>query len=169
MTSTFDRNSQLVKLIQKNPGIKFREIMRFTGMKNGVLSHYLGKLEQDRTVQVHRSTRQTRFYPLTITEEESKVIKALRRQTPRDILKVLILNENLQFSEIVKQVKKAPSTVSLYLSQLLEDEIVKLQYIDRKKSYQIKDRYLLDKLIEEYHPGILEKPTDNFEDIINSL
>lgn len=41
-----DRNSQLQKIIEQNPGIQFREIMRFSGLKNGVLSHYLGKLEK---------------------------------------------------------------------------------------------------------------------------
>ena len=42
-----DRKSQLQEIIEKNPGIQFREIMRSSGLKNGVLSHYLGKLEKN--------------------------------------------------------------------------------------------------------------------------
>ena len=104
-----DRNSQLVEIIQKNPGIKFREIMRSTGMKNGVLSHYLGKLEKHGTVHVQRGPRQTRFYPPQINEQESLIIKALRRQTQRDIIVALITkgDDGLGFSEIVNQVKKS--------------------------------------------------------------
>jgi predicted transcriptional regulator len=41
-----DRDSQLQQIIEENPGIQFREIMRSSGLKNGVLSHYLGKLEK---------------------------------------------------------------------------------------------------------------------------
>lgn len=164
-----ERNLQLVSIISKNPGIKFRELMRATGMKNGVLSHHLGKLEKSGTVQVERGSRQTRFFPLNITEQESKIIKSLRRQTPRDIILKLILNENLDFSQIVSEVKKAPSTVSLYLSQLVDDNLVSIQFFNGKKTYKVTNRRLVDKLIEDYRPSILEKPTAGFEDIINSL
>ena len=41
-----DRHLQLQEIIEKHPGIQFREIMRTSGLKNGVLSHYLGKLEK---------------------------------------------------------------------------------------------------------------------------
>ena len=164
-----DRNSQLIRTIEKNPGIKFREIMRDTGMKNGVLSYHISKLEKDGTIQVQRGARQTRFYPLHITEVESKVIKALRRQTPRDIISALILHDTLEFNDIVSNVGKSQSTVSLYLSQLVDDDIVQIQFSEKKRRYKLKDRLVVDKLIEEYNPGLLEKPTAGFEDIINSL
>ena len=165
-----DRNSQIVELIEKNPGIKFREIMRATGFKNGVLSHYLGKLEKMGTVQVMRGPRQTRFYPLEISEIESKVIKSLRRDTTRKILHCLMLNKKgLEFSEIVEEIQKAPSTVSLYLSHLVDDEVVQIVLDNRKKKYFVKERETVDKLIEDYHPGMLDKPTTGLEDIINAL
>ena len=100
MIKKTDRNLELVEIISQNPGIQFREIMRSSGLKNGVLSHYLGKLEKNGLVKVLRGPRQTRFYPPHTTEEESIVIKALRRQTPRDILLALILEDGLHFNEI---------------------------------------------------------------------
>lgn len=142
------RNTQLSELIEKSPGIKFREIMRQTGMKNGVLSHHLSKLEKNGNIQVQRNPRETKFFPLHITDSQSKIIKALRRNTPRSILQALALNEEgLEFSQIVHKVSKAPSTVSLYLSQLVDDEVVQLSLLERKKLYRIKDRNTLDRLI----------------------
>ena len=164
-----DRNQKLIKTIEKNPGIKFREIMRNTGMKNGVLSHYLSKLERDGTIQVQRGIRQTRFYPLHFTEQESKIVKALRRQTPRDIILSLILHGDLEFSQIVQHVSKSQSTVSLYLAELVNDRIVQIELSEKKRTYHIRDRLLVDKLIEDYHPSLLESATAGFEDIINSL
>ena len=164
-----DRDSQIQQIIEENPGIQFREIMRSSGLKNGVLSHYLGKLEKNGIIKVNRGPRQVRFYPPQITEAESVVIKALRKQTPRDLLLALIENDGLEFSELVKAVKKSPSTVSLYLSQLVEDELVETKYVQLKKRYHIKARDLIDKLIEDYRPSLLEKPTSGFEDIFNSF
>ena len=164
-----NRDLQLQQIIEQNPGIQFREIMRSSGLKNGVLSHYLGKLEKSGIVKVIRGPRQARFYPPKITEDESIVIKALRKQTPRDLLLALIENDGLEFSQLVKAVKKSPSTVSLYLSQIVEDELVEIKIVDLKKRYHIKARDLIDKLIEDYRPSLLEKPTSGFEDIINSF
>jgi len=164
-----DRNLQLQQIIEQNPGIQFREIMRSSGLKNGVLSHYLGKLEKSGIVKVNRGPRQVRFYPPQITEDESIAIKALRKQTPRDLLLALIENDGLEFSQLVKAVKKSPSTVSLYLSQIVDDGLVEIKIVELKKRYHIKARDLIDKLIEDYRPSLLEKPTSGFEDIINSF
>ena len=143
--------------------------MRSSGLKNGVLSHYLGKLEKNGLVKVIRGPRQTRFFPPHISEDESIVIKALRKQTPRDLLLVLIKEDGLEFSQLVKEVKKSPSTVSLYLSQLVDEGLVTVKFSSLKKRYYIKERLLIDKLIEDYRPSLLEKPTSGFEDIINSF
>ena len=164
-----NRDSQIQQIIEQNPGIQFREIMRSSGLKNGVLSHYLGKLEKNGVVKVIRGPRQARFYPPQITEDESIVIKALRKQTPRDLLLALVKDDGLEFSQLVREVKKSPSTVSLYLSQLVEDGLVEIRLVQLKKRYHIKARNVIDQLIEDYRPGILEKPTSGFEDIINSF
>lgn len=163
------RDSQIQQIIEENPGIQFREIMRSSGLKNGVLSHYLGKLEKNGIIKVIRGPRQSRFYPPRITEEESVAIKALRKQTPRDLLLALVKEDGLEFNQLVKEVKKSPSTVSLYLSQIVADGLVEVRLVMLKKRYHIKARDVIDKLIEEYRPGQLEKPTSGFEDIINSF
>ncbi|MFQ5476683.1 MAG: winged helix-turn-helix transcriptional regulator [Nitrosopumilus sp.] len=164
-----DRDLQIQQIIEQNPGIQFREIMRSSGLKNGVLSHYLGKLERNGIIKANRGPRQVRFYSPQITEDESKVIKALRKQTPRDLLLTLVKEDGLEFSQLVKEVKKSPSTVSFYLSQIVEDGLVEIRFVELKKRYHIKARDLIDKLIEDYRPSLLEKPTSGFEDIINSF
>ena len=137
-----DRSQKLQELIDDNPGIQFREIMRSSGLKNGVLSHYLKKLEDGGVIKVMRGPRQVRFYSPSITEEESIVIKALRKETPRDLLLTLIKDDGLEFSQLVSEVKKSPSTVSLYLSQIVADGLVEIKVVELKKRYHIKVREL---------------------------
>jgi len=133
-----DRTQKLQELIDGNPGIQFREIMRSSGLKNGVLSHYLKKLESNGVVKVVRGPRQVRYFSPNITEEESIVIKALRKETPRDLLLALIKDDGLQFSQLVKEVKKSPSTVSLYLSQIVADGLVEIKVVELKKDIILK-------------------------------
>jgi len=164
-----NRDSQIQQIIEQNPGIQFREIMRSSGLKNGVVSHYLRKLEKSGVINVNRGPRQSRFYPLHITQEEAIVIKALRKQTPRDLLLALIMQDGLEFSQLVNEVKKSPSTVSLYLSQLVREGLVITKGISLKKKYHIKATEIVDKFIEDYRPTTVEKATSGYEDIFNSL
>ncbi|TLX78090.1 MAG: ArsR family transcriptional regulator [Thaumarchaeota archaeon] len=163
-----NRSSQIIDIIEKNPGIKFREIMRETGMKNGVLSYHTRKLEKIGVVKVERSPRQTRFYPPGVTNKESVLIRRLRQETPRQIL-LSLLDAELAFNKIVEKVKKSPSTVSTYLSQLSEDEIVEFKIIELKKVYRIKNKGIVQSAINKYHPTLIERSAESLADIFNSL
>lgn len=164
-----DKSLQIIDIVEKHPGIKFREIMRETGMKNGVLSYHARKLEKNGIVKVERGPRQTRFYPLGLTSEESVLIRSLRQETPRQILLSLLGAEPLTFNKIVENVKKSPSTVSIYLSQLIEDSIVEIKIIELKKVFHIKDEEIVQKAINKYHPTLIERSADTLADIFNSL
>jgi len=80
MIRSENRRNKLTELIGKNPGIQFRDLMRLTNLKNGVLSHHLRRLEKTESVKVERLPRQTRFYPRSFSDEESIVAKALRKK-----------------------------------------------------------------------------------------
>jgi len=164
-----DRSLQLINVIEKNPGIQFREIMRETGMKNGVLSYHARKLENDGVVKVERGSRQTRFYPPGFSNEDSILIKNLRQETPRRILLSLLDVDTLTFNKIVNEVKKSPSTVSIYLNQLIDDDIVEIKIIELKKVFKIKNKEDVQKIIDKYHPSLIEKSADHLADIFNSL
>jgi predicted transcriptional regulator len=164
-----DRSSQIIKVIEKNPGIKFREIMRETGMKNGVLGYYAGKLEKEGTVRVKRTTRQTRFFPPSVSDNDILMIKNLRQETPKQILSALLRYEMLSFNQLVENVRKSPATVSLYLSQLKDDGLVDSKLINLKRSYYIKETEKLREIIDKYHPSLIERSADHLADTLSSL
>ena len=164
-----DRSSQIIEVIEKNPGIKFREIMRKTGMKNGVLSYYTGKFENEGTVKVERKSRQTRFFPPSVLECDILIIKNLRQETPRQILTALLQFEILSFNDLVANVRKSPATVSLYLTQLTRDGIVESNFIYCKKYHYIKDVEKITKTIDKYQPDLIERSADRLADTFSSL
>lgn len=164
-----DRTTQVVQIIEKNPGIQFSEIMRETGMKNGVLSHYTRKLEEGGIVQVERTPRVTRFYPLGVNKEESILIKNLRQETPKNILMSLLENDNLTFNEVAEKIKRSPATVSINLTQLIQDEIIEGKFVNTKRIFQIKNKEMVQNLIGKYRPDIMDKSADRIGDIFTSL
>ena len=42
----------IIDYITKNPGIRYRELLRLTGFSNGSLAHHLSVLEETKAIQV---------------------------------------------------------------------------------------------------------------------
>ena len=163
------REEMIFSEIKSNPGIRFRELMKQFSITNGVMSYYLRKLEKNESVWVERTPRVTRFYSSDLSEDEAKLVKRLRQETPKKILVELVQNDQLTFKELVAKICKSPATTSFYLSQLVKDNIVATSKSDFVKVYFNVERKRIANIIEEYHPDIIEQASDNFADIISSL
>jgi predicted transcriptional regulator len=164
-----NRSLEIIEIVGKNPGIKFREIMRESGLKNGVLSYHTRKLEENGSVKIDRKAGETRFYPLCVTEEESNLITSLRRDTQRHILLALLDKEILGFNDIVQKVKKSPSTVSTFLGKLVDENIVGIKIIELRKVYYLKNAVMVHEIIEKYNPILLERTAYNLADTFSNL
>ena len=163
------RPELILKTIEKNPGIRYREIMDEVGLKNGTLSHHLQKLEQQSVLRVERTPRVARFYPLSVKDEEISIIKRLRQETPRRILRLLLDVDEVNFSEMFLKIKRSPGTTSLYVTELVNDGIIKDKFEKGKRFFSLPDKYTVNKLISKYHPDLMGKTTENYSDIITSL
>ena len=163
------REEMIFSEIKSNPGIRFRELMKQFSITNGVMSYYLRKLEQKESVWIERTPRVTRFYSSDLSEEEAKLVKRLRQETPKKILVALIENDQLTFQELVAKIHKSPSTTSFYLTQLVQENIIATSKSDFVKVYFNVEKKRIANLIEEYHPDIIEQASDNLSDIISSL
>ena len=164
-----ERSTLILDTNEKNPGIRFREIMHALNLRNGVLSHHLNKLEKKSVIKVERTPRVARFYPLDITDFEAVISKRLRQETPRRILQLLLDSEKIYFSEIFLRIKRSPSTTSFYVTQLVQDGIIKDKFENGKRFFSIVEKETVSNLISKYHPDLIERTTDNFVDIISSL
>ena len=70
------------------------------------------------------------------THFSQKIFRRSRQITPKKILLALI-QKNHSFTTLVKEVQKAPSTVSTYVSKLIEDNLVFSEYENSKKIFKI--------------------------------
>lgn len=145
----------IIGIITENPGIKFSEIMRKTGLKNGVLSYKLRKLEESGSMQTERTPGATRYYPLGMGVEETIVAKHLRQNIFRNIMVLLYENPKLSFQNIVQMSKFSSSGVSIALNKLVSVGIINVEFEKRKKLYDIDKKNIMKKMINEYNHDIL--------------
>ena len=121
------RREVVIDLIKKIPGISYNEIVRETGLSNGVVSHYLIKLMESGEVE-KEGIKRGKYFLKNIPKKDRKIITILRNKTNNDIFKLLLNNfDNDKIStqnEISKKVNKSASTISVSLKDLQRNSII---------------------------------------------
>ncbi|HKU49140.1 MAG TPA: winged helix-turn-helix transcriptional regulator [Nitrososphaera sp.] len=158
----------LQQIIDENPGIRYREILRMTGLANGVLSYHLGALEKSDQVRASRESRMTRYYPPRVSDKESEVLKYVRHEPIKDILLFIFENEHCTFDEIVEHACRAPSTISSHLKRLKEDGIISIRY-GEYHLYRVTDKELVADVLSKYRPSYADRIVDSFAETMEEL
>lgn len=119
---------KLLDCVKQNPGIRFLELGRLTGMSNGGLSYHLEILEKSKAIRADRSSRSARYYAASFPDSEAAVLNVVRQAAKSRIVDILLQRESCTFRELVDLCKRAPSTVSSQLAALKKNGIVKVVY-----------------------------------------
>ena len=121
------RRQAVIDLIKKTPGMSYNEIVRETGLSNGVISHYLIKLMESGEVE-KEGIKRGKYFLKNVPKKDRKIIILLRKNTNNDIFKLLIKNFNSNIistqNEISKKVNKSASTISVSLKDLQKNNII---------------------------------------------
>jgi predicted transcriptional regulator len=162
---------KIIQLVNEMPGIRYRELLRITGVSNGVLSYHLNFLDNSGKVQVHRvNNRVTRYFSHDVSSVESNVIGLLRQSTTRKIILYLLEFGPCGFNDIMNHAKKVPSTVSWHLSRLKDANIIKVIRKNELNYYEIKiNRLTLQNLLNKYKSSFTEKIVDDYTNMMNEF
>ena len=168
-TEPVDTRVLLMKHIGQAPGIRYRELLRLTGLVNGVLSYHLSALERANVIKVDRESRITRYYPIAVSDKESEILKFVRHEPVRQILLFILKHDMCMFNEIVDHTGKAPSTVSSHLKRLRGAGIVLVRHGEYHQLYHVAERDLIAEVISKYTASFTDKVVDNYTEMLEEL
>ena len=121
------RKEMVFEIVEKIPGISYNEIVRETGLSNGVISHYIIKLMESEKIE-KEGIKRGKYFVKNISKKDRTLIMLLRKKTNNDILKYLIENseshKNITAKDIIKKVQKSDSTISVSLKILVKNNII---------------------------------------------
>jgi DNA-binding transcriptional ArsR family regulator len=159
----------LVKHIEQTPGIRYRELLRLTGLVNGVLTYHLAALERANVIKVNRESRMTRYFPVSVSDQESAILKFIRHEPIRQILLFILEHDMCTFNEIVDHTRKAPSTVSSHLKRLREAGVVLIRHGEYHQLYRVAERDLVAEMLSKYTTSFVDKIVDNYSEMLEEL
>ena len=147
------KRAKVLELILKSPGIRYRQLLRLTGLSNGSLSFALKKLEKSKDIIVNRSSnnRVTSYYPKNIRTKELHIISNLRNNTEKRIVQFLLEQGQSTFKDIVNYTDRAPSTISWHLSKLENAELITNDHHGKRSPYKIRNRNYVISIISKYN------------------
>ena len=163
------REDAILQIIKNNPGIHVRGVIYETGLENGVVTHYLEKLEKKGRIKSKKYTRYRRYYSLDVDDDEFDIIRNLRKPTKKKILFNIIVEGNPSFREIVSKIDKSPSTISWNLSEMIKNDVVKKYKKDGKAYYKIKNTELLKRTFRKEFSKLLDDKGEHSEDVFLAL
>lgn len=164
-----DVKAILLERIEQNPGIRYRELLRLTGLVNGVLTYHVAALEKSGTIKVDRQSRMTRYYPVSVPENESNVLKYVRHEPARQIVLFILDHDLCTFNEIVDHLGKAPSTASSHLKRLKDAGIISVRYGEHYQLYRLADKELVAEVLSKYRASFADKVVDNYAEMMEEL
>jgi predicted transcriptional regulator len=167
-TEIADTKAILLRHIEENPGVRYRELLRMTGLVNGVLTYHLAALEKADVIKVDRQSRMTRYYPISVSETESAVLKFVRHEPVRQIVLFILDHDLCTFNEIVEHTKRAPSTVSSHLKRLKEAGIISIRY-GEYQLYRLVERDLVAEVLSKYRASLADRVVDNYAEMVEEL
>ena len=174
MKINLSSNQEIVKnIVCKHPGLRFHEIKKETKLANGTLQHHLSKLENTKSISAKYVAKIPRYYSINVEDKSKIILQRLRQTTTSRIIKSLLKNQCLNFSQIVKASKKSPGTVSIYKNMLLKDNIIvgntneceSCPESAAKIKYRLVDPQMIRTLVAEYGKSSLKRSADNLADI----
>ena len=146
-----DARIVILKQIGETPGIRYRELVRSTGLSNGTLEYHLRILERTHKVKVDISDgKRGRYYPIDILANESNIIGFIRNNVSRQIVTFILEHELCTFGEILGHIKKAPSTLSWYLKRLSKAAIISVTYGKEYQLYQVLNSKFVQEILYKY-------------------
>ena len=162
-----NRSDKVLEVIEKNPGIRFNEIMRITDIRNGTLSHYVKRLENSGNIKLERTPRVTRAYPIGIATNDANICKYLTIPTQKKLILFLLKKEVATSIEIREYLKKSPSVISVNLNQLFREKIINKEYDIPSNKYSLKNSKEIRGVLNEYYPSLIDSLSENITEMLD--
>jgi predicted transcriptional regulator len=170
-----ETQNKLIRYINRQPGIRYRELLRLSGLSNGVLTYHITNLEKSGQIIVDRNnkTKTTRYYSNYIPAEETDIIGYIRNSAAREIILFILEHDSCTCNEIIEYTKKAPSTVSWHLKRLKDGGMVSVLYNAgrcQQRLYKVRDFESITNVLSKYKESFASDTiVNNYTEIMEDL
>ena len=125
---------KIYQIIDKFPGIHFRELFRKLDLSMGSLEYHLNIMERNELIYPKKEGGFTRYFVKgKLGSGDKELAGMLQNDKLRKMLFTLVLNPGITHKQLTKNLGWPKSTISFYLKKLLTKEVVEEREVQNTK------------------------------------
>jgi len=141
-----DTRTDLLSIIQENPGLHFRELQRRSGLATGQLEYHLYQLEKDVKISKRRDGKLLRYFSnISGNQEERVIVYFLRNRVSREIILDCLAHEDRASTRSFERWKKHKQYADMMESMVAENILHEVSgspaLVDKKKVLSVMQKY----------------------------
>jgi predicted transcriptional regulator len=165
-----ENRRRIYESIATNPGTHVREMERALDMQPGLLSYHLDYLEKRKLVRAEDDGHRKMYFIMDrFIEKDRRTLGALRQESPRRILMLLLVNGPSSFQNLQTEMGLAKSTLSYHLKRLRGIRVIEVTKIEKEMVYRVDDADRVADLLIGIQESLSSDAVDRFADIWNKL
>ena|SRR3989344_4802801 len=134
---TLESRRKIYVLVKQHPGCNFHELERRTAIAPTTLQYHLHYLTKHGLITLQKDGNKIRYFPQHLQSEDKRLLVFLRQQHIRHLLLFFLTHKTCRQKDIVEFLQLSPSTISLYLSRLIENKVLQTVTKGKELSYQL--------------------------------
>jgi predicted transcriptional regulator len=155
-----ERRRRIYRFIEKNPGIYLRDLQRTLEMPLTSLEYHLDYMVRKNVILKERGGHYARYYVKQLDSEDKKILSALRQKRTREIVHITLLSKKAKYQSLLNELRIPPSTLSLYLKHLIDNNILVRTKVGHENIYSVQDEDRVAKLLIAYKSSLVDKLVD---------
>lgn len=161
-----ENRKRIYDYVSRYPGTYLREIQKDLKLEMGVLEYHLNYLEKKGLLSSEMDGRLRRFY---VSEEvaflDRKLLGLMRQRIPRKIAIRALLESEVSFDDLRKDLGISKSTLSFHLKKMRNLGILQERRKGRRMIYSIRKEDEVAAILITYKSSFLDDLVDRFAEV----
>jgi predicted transcriptional regulator len=148
--------------VSAHPGASAREVQRIVGLAWGETAYHLDQLTRAGALRRERGGRRDYYFRLDMNWEDRRLLQALRSETERSILVLLVDSPGLTLGNLRDRTGLSLSTASLHVRHLRALGVVEAFSAGSLRQYRAVGPERLVELLRLYQESFQDRLVDRF-------
>ncbi|PSQ05969.1 ArsR family transcriptional regulator [Halobacteriales archaeon QS_5_68_33] len=162
-----ETRERIAARVEADPGVYFSELVRELDLAPGQVQYHLRRLDGVDVADLHGRTH---YYPSSVDERDRRALAALRRETARDALVVLLRRGPTPPAAVADELGVARSTLEWHLDRLVAEDLVRKSRDRRGRvTLVLADPDWIGAHLDAVEPSLPERLVDRFDRLLDGL
>ena len=154
-----ERRKKIYVAIEANPGFHLRRLQKALNMPLTTLHYHLSYMTRKKIVFAELEGHQKKYYTKRLETEDKRILSALRQKKTKNIIQAVLANKKAKHQQLADCLKLPRSTLSFYLKQLVDKNILKREKIGHENVYILSDQNRIEKVLAAHKTSLTDRPT----------